>query len=416
VAKIALAPLVLGLGLSAARARAAPAAATLGLDEALRIVADRGPEQLAARALVDVASADVRTARLFPNPSLSLLGARAEPVFSAALAFRLPVLGQRGAHVRAAERGVDQARAEADAAGWKLRHDTRIAYYAVVRAEEEERIAGEVEALTRRVAEMAARRFEEGAGNRLEQEQARLVHVRALQDVSDRRAVTRTTRLELARLLGEPAARIGALTDGLAAAGATPALDSLIGEARARHPELRALGRERDAALARAHAARVDRVPVPTLELGIDLLEPATCGNPDGARCVAPRGALSFDVPLFNLNGGPIARAEAEAKVAELKQRAAAVRIEAGVASAHEALTAAVVRARFFDAQYVPAATTVEEMAREGFAAGRTGLLPLLEAERSILDARLGRAEALYAVQAARADLEEASGVPLSAP
>jgi outer membrane protein TolC len=55
-------------------------------------------------------------------------------------------------------------------------------------------------------------------------------------------------------------------------------------------------------------------------------------------------------------------------------------------------------------------------MAREGFAAGKTGLLPLLEAERAMLEARLGRAEALYAVQAARADLEEASGVPLSAP
>jgi cobalt-zinc-cadmium efflux system outer membrane protein len=404
------------MSLVAARAGAEP----LSLDEALRIAADRGPDQAAARAQVELVRADAWTARLFPNPTLSLLGARAEPVFSASLAFRLPLLGQRGAHVRAAERAVEQAGAEADAAVWRLRHDTRIAYFAAVRAEEEERIAGEVVELTRRVADMARTRFEEGAGNRLEKEQAQLVHVRAQQDVSDRKAVTRTARLELARLLGEPADRIGALTDGLAAVGATPPLDELLADARARHPELRALAHEREAALARAHAARVDRVPVPTVELGIDLLNESTC-NPGSLSsntpsCVGPRGALSFDVPIFNLNGGPIARGEAEARAADAKANAARVRLETQVASAYENLTAATVRARFFDAQYVPAAASVEEMAREGFAAGRTGLLPLLEAERAILDARLGRAEALYAVQAARADLEEAGGIPLSTP
>jgi len=40
----------------------------------------------------------------------------------------------------------------------------------------------------------------------------------------------------------------------------------------------------------------------------------------------------------------------------------------------------------------------------------------LIEAQRALLDARLGRTEALFAVQAARAALEEASGVALSAP
>ena len=48
------------------------------------------------------------------------------------------------------------------------------------------------------------------------------------------------------------------------------------------------------------------------LDLGVELLDPTTCGNPDGgARCVGPRGALSFDLPLFNFNGGPIARGRA---------------------------------------------------------------------------------------------------------
>jgi cobalt-zinc-cadmium efflux system outer membrane protein len=116
------------------------------------------------------------------------------------------------------------------------------------------------------------------------------------------------------------------------------------------------------------------------------------------------------------LNGGPIARAAAEAAAADVRRRAAAARIDAAVRAAWEQLGAATLRARFFDGRYVPAATQVEAMAREGFAAGRTGLLPLIEAQRALLEARLGQIEAQFAVQEARAALEEASGVALSTP
>jgi len=118
-----------------------------------------------------------------------------------------------------------------------------------------------------------------------------------------------------------------------------------------------------------------------------------------GPRCWGPRGALSFDLPVLNWNGGPVARGEAEARLAEYKHAAAARRIDAAVRTAYDQWAAAVTRARFFDLQYVPTAQSVEQMAREGFAAGKTGLLPLIEAERALLDAQLNRVEALYAME-----------------
>ncbi len=398
----------------AANAHAAP----LGLAEALQRAAERAPDALAAEAGVAVAGAEVTTAAMLPNPTLLFSAGRSEPIVSGSLALRLPIFGQRGAHVRAAERGVDQARAEAAAARWRLRHDARVAYYAAARADEEVAISVEIEKLTGQVAAMARERFEVGAGTRLDEEQAALVHVRAQQDVSDRRAAARTARLELGRLVGLDADAIGALTDPLAAAGSAPSLESLRAAAERAHPELRALDREREASLARAAAARADRRPLPTLEIGAELLDPGTCNpdSPTGGRCVGPRGALSFDLPVLNLNGGPIARAEAEARAAELRRAAAARRLDAEVRAAWETLRAAAARARFFDAEYLPAAARVEAMAREGFTTGKTGLLPLIEAARALLEARLGRAEALFAVQAARADLEEASGVTIDAP
>jgi outer membrane protein TolC len=282
------------------------------------------------------------------------------------------------------------------------------------RAHESLRIAEAGVDLAKRIADMARLRFEAGAGTRLDREQGALVEVRALQEVTDRRAAAQVARFDLARLLGATPDELEALGDPLGAAGATPALEDLIGRARSEHPELRALQAERDAALARAAAARAERRPVPTLEIGAELLDSSTCGG-DG-RCIGPRGALSFDLPVLNLNAGPIARAEAEARLAALKLHAATVRVDSAVRAAWSSLAAATARARFFEAEFVPKATAVEEMAREGFAAGRTGLLPLLEAERSVLDARQGLTEAQYAIQSARADLEEASGVALSEP
>jgi cobalt-zinc-cadmium efflux system outer membrane protein len=221
-------------------------------------------------------------------------------------------------------------------------------------------------------------------------------------------------RIELARQLGASVEAVGPLVDPLATVGPTPPLEQLLADAARLHPELRAVERERSAALARGRAARADRRPIPVLEAGFELLDPSTCGT--ATHCAGPRGALAFDLPVLNLNGGPIARAQAEAQLAELKRWAVSNRITATVRAAYETFNAAVVRARFFDAEYLPAALEVEAMAREGFAIGRSGLLPLIEAERAVLEARLGRAQALYAVQVARADLEEASGVPLSAP
>jgi cobalt-zinc-cadmium efflux system outer membrane protein len=401
-----------------ATARAEPAA--LGLAETLRRVADVGPDQAVARAQLPIAAAEVRTARMFPNPSIYANGGKSEPIVAGGLTLRLPILGQIGARVRAAEKALEQTRLEVTLSLWKLRHDARIAYYTAARASDELLIARQIETLTKRVAQIAAERYDAGAGSLLEKLQAQLLEDRALQDVLDRQAVERVARLDLARFVGEPDGVLPALADALGTVGPTPAIDALLGDAGRLHPELHALEAERFAAEARAHSARAELRPAFNVDLGVELLDPTTCNtgpNADsGPRCVGPRGAISFDLPVFNWNGGPIARAEAEARAAGIKRDAAWLRINAQVRAAYESFQAATTRSRFFDTRYVPSATQVEAMAREGFAAGRTGLLPLIEAQRSLLDSRLGQTEARFAVQAARADLEEASGVALSTP
>ncbi|MEO6951718.1 MAG: TolC family protein [Polyangia bacterium] len=390
-------------------------AAPLRLAEVLDAVEAHGPDQLAASGTIDVARASVHTARMFPNPGVSVGAGRAEPAFNGSLIFRLPIFGQRGVQRRAAEANQRQVETEATAARWRLRRDARLAYYGVVRADDEVEIAIEVEQLTGRMTTMAAERLEVGSGNRLDERQASLVHSRAGQDVNDRRALAMAARIELARQLGRRAEDIGPLADPLEALGTVLPQDELIGTATAVHPELRALADAQRAAKLRADSARADLRPTLSFEAGIELLDAVTCGGSTG-YCVGPRGTVSFDLPVFNLNRGPIEHALAEAHLVELRKDAAQQLLSAEVRTAYTALSAAQVRVRFFDEDYVPNALEVEKMAREAFAAGKSGIVPLIVAERAVLDARLGRVEALFKAQSARADLEEASGVALSVP
>src|SRR5437867_592444 len=130
---MAAARALLGLMVLAGAARAD----ALRLADVLARVDERGPEQAAAAALVPIARAEVRSARMLPNPGVVLGAGRSEPLFSAALQARLPIFGQRGAHVRAAERALAQTAGEVAFARWRFRHDARVAYYAVARADDE---------------------------------------------------------------------------------------------------------------------------------------------------------------------------------------------------------------------------------------------------------------------------------------
>ncbi len=107
----------------------------LGLAEVLARVETASPDGVVIDAAIDVAHADVHDARLFPNPGVAFSVGRAEPIFSGAVQVHLPILGQRGAHIDAAEGGLTAVRRDASWRRLQLRHDAELAYWAVARAD-----------------------------------------------------------------------------------------------------------------------------------------------------------------------------------------------------------------------------------------------------------------------------------------
>ena len=389
-------------------------AGSLSLAEALSRATSTSPSAELIRARVRIAKGHVIADGALPNPQLVLGGSPTSPHFSAGLQQRLPIFGQRRAQIVAAEAAAIEAEAEVRAALAALRRDARIAYYAAARLDEERRIAAELERLTGIVDAVAKERYETGAGNGLDAAQASLAHLASRREVADRASTARIAKLELGRLLGVVHTDERPLADPLAQVGSTPSDAVLLGAALDRHPQVLAGQRAREAAEARVRAARAARRPTLTAELGVSMLEAADCGG--DARCARPYGVLSIPLPTLDLNRGPIEIADAEAALAGAWISVTRLRVEIEARIALDRLRTASERARFFDDEYVPAAQRVEEMAEEGFRAGRTGLLPLVEAQRALQQAKLGRAGAWGAVQEARAFLEEATGVELSAP
>ena len=133
------------LMLLSAIARAEPS--PLGLAETLRRVAEVGPDQAVARAQLPIAAAEVRTARMFPNPTIGVNGGRAEPIV-AGVADAAPAdpraargtraRGRPGARADAARDGIIAVAAAARRA---------LAYYSAARADDELAIAQQIEAL-----------------------------------------------------------------------------------------------------------------------------------------------------------------------------------------------------------------------------------------------------------------------------
>lgn len=394
------------------RTSAAPSK-PLTLEEALARASSDSLEAAVAQSRFRAAAKSVDVAEGLPNPSLSVEGGRSEPNIAGGLSMQLPFLGQRSAKIRSAEGTLAAAAAEQAATLAHIRSATRIAYFSVVRAREELSIAERDLALTSSIARAAQERFDAGSGTRLDQEQAALVVLRAQQDVLSREAERRAAELELGRMTRLGLKDLGVLANGLEETGRIPALQELL-ESTKTHWDVVRLERQRRAALLQADAARAERVPVPTLGAGLELLDPGTCGSMN--HCVGARGTLSFDLPILNQNGGLIDEAEAQAALTDRMLEELRDQKSTQIRALYAQLLAAKKRVALYSKQYIPASDDIVEMARGGFLEGRSGLLPLLEAERSVLEARLGRTEALFEVQRARAELEEASSFVLSTP
>ena len=376
----------------------------LHLSEAFARARDASPDLRASRESVRAAQSAVETAGQFSNPTVSASVGPDQPQFVGTVDVKLPILGQRGTAVAAAERDVQAAQADALTRSVTVRAAVRRAYAALAGAQERGKLSRDAFELAADLERRAQARVQTGIAPELEAVQAGLARRRAAQERDDRAAALISAREELGRLLALSDPSVLETADALYPLPAAPPLAALLTQSE-RHPEVQSFRRQQDAALARAQRERAAIRPVPDLSLAFQ----KTYGDP----VIGLRAGIAFDLPLLSWNSGRVHEAQAQAEIASAQAMGALAKRIADLRSAHARWDAAGARAKSFASEIVPAAQQLLKMARDAWELGRTPLTSVLQAQGEVTSARAEASDAALSAQQALADMEEASGEAL---
>ncbi len=375
----------------------------LTLAAAQRTALQHNVDLVSAQAQVEVAIAQLHTAREFPNPSLSLSTAKIatdgtgngtatgnrflDRSYDSVVALsQLFEIGKRRPRRDAARAGQSVAEAQRDDVRRLLLQSVSQAYVAALEAQEESRALAQSAASLRREAGLAATRLSAGDIAATEKAQIEITAGQFELAAAAARRAAISAVVVLEALLGEPEpAGQTPLADTLASLPLPPIL-SVDAPIHIR-PDLVAA----EAGLAKAEADFVlqKRGPMPDLTLSAQFEH-----NPPAQPNTVGLG-VSLPLPLWNRNGGGIRVARAARDQAQAQLDKVRVQAVAEVATARAALDEASGRASAYVKDLLPKSAQVAETVAYAYEHGGASLLELLAAERSDNDIRLSSSRAL---------------------
>jgi outer membrane protein, heavy metal efflux system len=226
--------------------------------------------------------------------------------------------------------------------------------------------------------------------------------------IANERAIA-TARAGLNRQLGRaPGAPIEASDDLGDVPPPLAPVETLVEVAVSSRPEIRAVAAQRAGARDATRLAKQFWVP----DLNVTLSRNYTTGDPP-----AYSTALSLTLPLFFWQHakGPIAEARHHELELEATGRDTAAQVELDVRAAYAAAETASRQTVYIREELLPEAAEAFRIASVSYGLGGASALELLDAKRTLLDAKSQYTEALGAASDARADLERAVGAPLPA-
>ncbi|HUL76922.1 MAG TPA: TolC family protein [Vicinamibacteria bacterium] len=379
--------------------------APLTFRSALELAIANNLDLAAARRGRAVRQAEVKTAGQHSNPDLVFESTRDTP--HQTLSLDVPFEPwKRSRRLDLAREELTLADVEDAAALQELRRRVRIAFYGLLGAEEAASLATSMVAVALRVREVAQARFVEGAAPRLDVMQADLGLARAKADLELARSARASAQAELDGLLNRPPDQPLAVAGEVAEGAPLPTAEEALARARAGNAELRTAEREVAIEDRRLGLLKAERIPTPTVSLGAVF-------NAPGEYDVGYRAGLSLAVPLFDRNQGQIAGSLARGDQARLRRDALRRAVEARAFAAHARALAQRAQVAAYRETLLPTATAIESLAEEGYRLGRNPVLAVLDAQRTLRDAKSEYLAALVSHQSALADLEDVLGGPI---
>jgi cobalt-zinc-cadmium efflux system outer membrane protein len=380
------------------------AATPLTLNHAVALALDNNPELSAARHELAAVDATVMQAGARPNPDLStLMEDTRKSTRTTTIQLNQPIElgGKRDARIGAAERSRDAARMELAIRRDDIRIAATSAFFAVLTAQERRRLAQESAELARSAADATGRRVTAGKISPVEETRARVAAASARLELSQADGELDLARRRLAGLWGNAQPSF-TLAEGVA--GQLPPLPAIadIAERSADAPQLR-LARvevERRQALSKIESSK--RIPDATLSLGRKRDEEA-------GRSMWVIG-VSLPLPFLDSNRGNLEEALRRTDKARDELAAAETRVRTDIAQAYEKLRNAHTEVALLHSDILPGAQSAYAAAGKGFELGKFNFLEVLDAQRTLFQARSQYLRAISDAHLASAELERLLG------
>ncbi|HKR64553.1 MAG TPA: TolC family protein [Thermoanaerobaculia bacterium] len=388
----------IGIFVFATTARAQTVPNVLTEDDAVRLAQASQSVVALSAAQVDLARSDVTREQRWPNPTLEYTredAGEAEQFLTLSQSFDFS--GRRALRRRAAELRVEAT--EQEVAGQQL-DLARIVRAEFSRAASQQELVRALTEWSRKIgaaAETAARLQAGGEVSGYDRRRLERERIGAEARLAAERGALVAAQRRLAGLLGVE--RLDGVTLQRPVPSDIPADAELTARVEQR-PDVAAVGKRIEAATLDRQAAQRWRVPLFDLTAGMKNTEAAS-----GAIIGA-----GVSLPLFNRNHAEVLRANAELAILNAQRTLLVTRARGEVsglaAEARELRNAA----RLFREQALPTSERLTTTAEAAYRAGEVGILELLDAYRTALDAEVEAAELEQRAREAEIELTRALG------
>ncbi|EPJ2808780.1 TolC family protein [Pseudomonas putida] len=398
--KIAL----LCLLLAGATSAQASQSLSLSLPQALAAAFAQNPELAAAGREIGIAEGERRQAGLLPNPELAWEvedTRRDTSTTTVTLSQPLELGGKRGARIAVA--GAGQAIAQLDLERQRngLRADVVQAFHAALRAQTALELAQQSQALTERGLRVVQGRVTAGQSSPVEATRAQVQLAQAQAEVRRARTQRSVAYQALARLTGSPLAGFDQLQAANLSPGVAPNADALLEQVE-QTVEWRLAAAQVERGDASLGSEKAQRIPNLTVSLG------SQYSREDRERVNVV--GLSMPLPLFDRNQGNVLAAARRADQARDLRNAVELRLRSETRSAVSQWATAMQDVQAYDRTILPAAQQAVDTATRGFEMGKFAFLDVLDAQRTLIEARGLYLEALASATDARAQVERIYG------
>lgn len=379
------------------------------LEAALRMSLDGNADLSAARNEAAAIDATIRQAGLIPNPEVSvqLEGAQRDTRTTTWLVNQpIELGGKRTARINAASRAYDTAYADFNSKRAEIRALVITAFFNVLNAQERLRLAEASLQLAQRGSLVASRRVAAGKVSPVEETKARVAEANVRLELSQAKSELAVARKRLAATWGNPVPRFQQAQGDVETVPAAPPWSELNARL-AQSPLLTRARHELERLQAVAEVEKSRRIPDVTVSMGVK-----KNGDSGGNQAVV---GLSIPFPMFDRNQGNILEALRRVDKARDELNATELRLDGELAQAFERLSTTGIEARTLQRDILPGAQSAYDAATTGFEFGKFNFLDVLDAQRTLLQARSQYLRTLSEAHSAAAEIERILGESIEA-